>query len=80
MVGGNFLKYEICKFPIRYSKTKARESCEKIKTLEENLKTLKQDLKNDKNILNYNINKEELSMIYDAITGMNLGKNLVNPF
>ena len=63
-----FLKYEIRKFTIRYSKTKARKRREK--KLEGNLRTLEQGLKNDKNMLNYKKNKrrkEELSMIYDEI-------------
>ena len=62
-----FLKYGILKFTIRYSKTKARERREKIKTLEENLRTLEQGLKNDENTLNHNIKKEDLSMIYDEV-------------
>ena len=43
-----YLKHEIHKFTIRYSKTKARERHEKIKTLEGNLRTLEQDLKTTK--------------------------------
>lgn len=58
-----FLKYEIGKFTIRYSKTKAKERRQKI---EENLRTLERDLKNDKNIKT-NIKKEELSMMYDEV-------------
>ena len=46
-----FLKYDIRKLTIRYSKAKARERREKIETLEEKLRTLKQDLKNEENIL-----------------------------
>ena len=35
---------------------------------EENLKTLESDLKNEENILQYNIQREELNMIYDEIS------------
>ena len=63
-----FLKYEIRKFTIQYSKVKAKKRREKTKTLEENLKTLESDLKNEENILQYNIQREELNMIYDEIS------------
>ena len=63
-----FLKYEIRKFTIQYSKVKAKKRREKTKTLEENLKTLESDLKNEENILQYNIQREELNMTYDEIS------------
>ena len=63
-----FLKYEIHKFTMQYSKVKAKERRKKTKTLEENLKTLESDLKNEENILQYNIQREELNMIYDEIS------------
>ena len=40
-----FLKYEIHKFTMRYSKTKAREKREKIKSFEKTLRALELDLK-----------------------------------
>ena len=63
-----FLKYEIRKFTMAYSKMKAKERREKTKILEENLKTLESDLNNKENIYQYNIQKEELNMIYDEIS------------
>ena len=63
-----FLKYAIRKFTVTYSKTKAKNSHEKILHLENKLKILEQNsnLQNDKT--EYDIFKQELNTICHEIS------------
>ena len=61
------LKYEIRKFPIRYSKVIAKEKRKKQYELESKLKILENSLSCDKNIEEYHKCKANLDEIYDII-------------
>ena len=63
-----FLKYEIRKFTISYSKAKARKDRERKQYLENKLKLLEQKNDLDKNNTEYDQCKQELSKIYDEIS------------
>ena len=63
-----FLKYEIHKFTIGYSKNKAKLKREKVSFLEKKLKGLEQNLNNEETKLQYNSFKDELNDIYEEIS------------
>ena len=60
-----FLKYEIRKFTIGYSKNKAKLKREKVSFLEKKLKDLEQNLNNEETKLQCNSFKGELNDIYE---------------
>ena len=81
-----FLKFEIRKFYVAFSKKKVKEKRENLARLEGKLKELEQNLNCDENFEQYGIYKND---IYNDIsngikirsaTGMNLAKNLTNSF
>ena len=63
-----FLKYEIRKFSIQFSKNKAKLRREKLTLLEVKLKELEQSLRNDEAKERYNAYKGEINEIYDEIS------------
>ena len=63
-----FLKYEIRKFTIGYSKSKAKLKREKVSFLEKKLKDLEQNLNNEETNLQYNSFKDKLNYIYEEIS------------
>ena len=63
-----FLKYEIRKFSISFSKRKAKEKREKIAELESKLKEFEENLNNVENLEQYKLYKTELSEFYDDIS------------
>ena len=62
-----FLKYEIRKFSMKYSKTLKKNETIRKNLLEANLKDFETKLTNDENISLYNNFKKELEEIYDKI-------------
>ena len=68
-----FLKYEMRKFTISYSKVKAKNSREKRAHLENKLKVLEQNLTSEQFKREYDVCKQELNTIYDEIgTGIKI--------
>ena len=63
-----FLKYEIRKFSIAFSKKKSKEKRENLARLEGKLKELEQNLNCDENLEQYGIYKNELNEIYNDIS------------
>ena len=63
-----FLKYEIRKFTIVYSKNKAKRKREKVSFLENKLKDLEQNLNNKETNLQYNSFKGKVNDIYEEIS------------
>ena len=63
-----FLKYEIRKFTIRYTKGLAKERKQKILNLESELKKLENSLGDANNLGQYNSIKNELEAIYDHVS------------
>ena len=63
-----FLKYEIRKFTITYSKNKAQMRCEKILYLEKKLNKLEKNLENEETKIQYNTFQEELNEIYEDVS------------
>ena len=63
-----FLKYEIRKFPIDFSKNKVKLRREKLSRLEVKLKELEQNLGNDEAKEQYNAYRGEINEIYDEIS------------
>ena len=63
-----FLKYEIRKFSIAFSKEKSKENREKIARLEGKLKELEQNLNWDENLEQYGIYKSELNDICNDVS------------
>ena len=82
-----YLKYEIRKFTICFSKNLAKEVRKETQSLEENVKHFKSSVTNYHNDL-YKEYKETLYTIYSkkvygikiSVTGMKVGKNLLNSF
>ena len=64
-----FLKYEIRKFTIHYTKDLAKERKQKLSNLESELKKLEISLDDANNLRKYNSIKNELDAIYDHIAG-----------
>ena len=62
-----FLKYEIRKFTISFSKNKAKSMREKKLNLEKKLKLLEEKLNCNEAKDEYNVCKENLDVIYDEI-------------
>ena len=62
-----FLKYEVCKFTIYYTKGLAKERKQKISNLESELKKLEISLDDANNLGKYNSIKNELDAIYNHI-------------
>ena len=63
-----FLKYEIRKFSMVFSKKKSKEKRENLARLEGKLKELEQNLNCDENLEQYGIYKNELNDIYNDIS------------
>ena len=63
-----FLKYEIRKFTIEFSKNKAKLKREKLSRLEVKLTELQQNLSNDEAKEQYNAYRGEINEIYDKIS------------
>ena len=63
-----FLKYEIRKFSIAFSKIKSKEKRENLARLEGKLKELEQNLTCDENLEQHGIYKNELNDIYNDIS------------
>ena len=63
-----FLKYEIRKFSIEFSKNKAKLRREKLSRLEVKLKELEQNLGNDEAKEQYNACRRKINEIYDEIS------------
>ena len=85
-----FLKYEIRKFTIEFSKNKAKLKREKLSRLEVKLKELEQNLSNDEAKERCNAYRGEINVFFDEISnGKNIrskcdwyefGENLINSF
>ena len=60
-----FLKYDIRKFTIKFSKNKAKLRREKLSCLEVKLKELEENLSNDEAKEQYNTYRSEINKIYD---------------
>ena len=63
-----FLKYEIRKFSMAFSKEKSKEKRENLARLEGNLKELELNLNCDENLEQYSIYENELNDIYNDIS------------
>ena len=63
-----FLKYQIWKFNIEFSKNKAKLKREKISRLESKLTESEQNLSNDEAKEQYNAYRDEINEIYDEIS------------
>ena len=63
-----FLKYEIWKFTIEFSKNKAKLEREKLSLLEVKLTELEQSLSNDETKEHYNAYRGEINEIYNKIS------------
>ena len=63
-----FLKYEIWKFTIEFSKNKAKLKREKLSRFEVKLTELEQNLSNDKAKEQYNAYRGEINEIYNEIS------------
>ena len=61
-------KYEIWKFTIEFSKSKAKLKCEKLSRLEGKLTELEQNLSNDEAKEQYNAYRGEINEIYNKIS------------
>ena len=67
-VQGGFLKYEIRKFSIEFSKNKAKLRRKKLSRLEVKLKKVEQNLGNDEAKEQYNAYRGEINEIYYEIS------------
>ena len=63
-----FLRYEIRKIPIEFSKNKAKLRREKLSRLEVKLKELEQNVGSDEAKEQYNAYRGEINEIYDEIS------------
>ena len=85
-----YVKYEIRKFTMRFSKNLAKEVRKETQSLEEKVKHFKNSVTNYHNDLQYIEYKERRNTIYSKkingirirsnVTGMRVGKNLLNSF
>ena len=75
-----FLKYEIGKFTIHYTKGLAKEKKQKILNWESELKKLEISLDDANNLGKYNSIKNELDAIYDNTgEGIRIWRKILNP-
>ena len=85
-----FLKYEIPKFTIEFSKNKAKPKREKLSRLEAKLTELEQNLGNEEAKEQYHAYRDEINEIYEKISNVikisskcdwyDLVRNLINSF